>query len=108
METCPKDLGLLLNSRGQKQGLPWARLYHAPAPKFFTQNMFIPDEISCQDVWQQPFLLTVAYARGLQYWAEKLNLPESPDLHPLAGSVIELREKVKEHIVFTKWDIIWG
>ena len=40
-----------------------------------------------QDVRQQPFLLTVAYARGLQYWAEELNPPESPDSCPLAGSV---------------------
>ena len=39
---------------------------------------------------------------------EKLNLPENPDFHPLARSVIELRERVKEHVVFTKWDIIQG
>ena len=32
----------------------------------------------------------------------------TPDFHPLARSVIELRERVKEHIMFTKWDIIWG
>ena len=50
----------------------------------------------------------VAYARGLQYWAEKLNLPESPYLHPLAGSVVELRETVQEHVTFTNWDVVWG
>ena len=50
----------------------------------------------------------VAYARGLQYWAEELNLPESLDLHPLAGSVVELRETVQEHVTFTNWDILWG
>ena len=59
-------------------------------------------------MWQQPFLLTVAYARGLQYWVEKLNLPESPDFCPLVGGVIELREAVREHIMFTSWDILWG
>ena len=44
--------------------------------------------------------------RGLQYRAEKLNVPENPDFHPLVRSVIELRERVKEHVMFTKWDII--
>ena len=50
----------------------------------------------------------VTYARGLQYWAEELNLAESPDLCPLAGSVVELRETVQEHVTFTNWDILWG
>ena len=80
----------------------------SPAPKCLTQNMFLLDELSYQDVWQKPFLLTVAYAQGLQYWAEKLNPPESPDFCPLARSVIELRERVKEHILSTKRDIIQG
>ena len=57
-------------------------------------------------MWQQPFLLTVAYARGLQYWAEKLNLPDGSDFCPLVGSVIELKEMVKEHIVLTNWDLL--
>ena len=50
----------------------------------------------------------VTCARGLQYWAEKHNLPESPDFHPLAGGIVELREVVREHITFTNWDILWG
>ena len=50
----------------------------------------------------------MAYARGLQYWAEKLNLPKGPDLHPLVGSVVELRETVQEHVTFTNWDIFQG
>ena len=80
----------------------------SPAPKCLTQSVFIPDELSYQDVWQQPFLLTVPYAWGLQYWAERLNLPEDPDFCPLVRSVIQLREWVKEHVIFTKWDIIQG
>ena len=47
-----------------------------PTPKCLNRNAFLPDNLSYQDMWQQPFLLTVTYARGLQYWAEKLNLPE--------------------------------
>ena len=55
---------------------------------------------------QQPFLLTVAYARGLPYWVEKRNLAEGPNFCPLVGSVVELREMVKEHIVFTNWALL--
>ena len=36
------------------------------------------------------------------------NLPVDPDFHPLAKSVLELRERVKEHVVFTKQDVIQG
>ena len=70
--------------------------------------MFLLNELSYQDVQQQPFLLTVTYAQGLQYWVEKLNPPDSPDFCPLVRSVIELRERVREHIVFTKWDVVQG
>ena len=79
-----------------------------PASKCLTQNVFLPDELSYQDVWQQPFPLTVAYAQGLLYWVERLNLPVDPDFHPLVRSVIELRERVKEHVVFSKQDIVQG
>ena len=67
--------------------------------------MFLPNELSYQDVQQQPLLLNVAYAQGLQYWAEKLNLPENPDFCLLARSITQLREMVEEHIVFTDWNI---
>ena len=87
----------------------WGKIIPHPLPPSTSPGtMFLPDELSYQDVRQQPFLLTVAYAQGLQYWAEKLNPPENPDFHPLARSVTELRERVKEHVMFTKWDIIWG
>ena len=79
-----------------------------PAPKCLTLNVLLPDELSYQDVQQQPFLLTVAYAWGLQYWAEMLNLPVDPDFCPLVRSVLELKEMVKEHVVFSKKDIIQG
>ena len=69
-----------------------------PAPKFLNRNVFLLDELSYQDVQQQLTLLMIAYAKGLQYWAEKLNLPRSPDLCPLAGSVVELIETVQEYV----------
>ena len=70
--------------------------------------MFLPDVLSYQDVQQQSFLLMAAYAQGLQYWVERLNLPVDPDFCPLARSVLELRERVKKHIVFTKQYVIQG
>ena len=50
----------------------------------------------------------MAYVQGLQYLAEKLNPPADLDFHPLARSVLELRERVKEHVIFPKQDIIQG
>ena len=50
----------------------------------------------------------VTYARGLQYWVEKLNPPRSPDLCPLVGSVVELREAIQEHVTFNHWDVVQG
>ena len=50
-----------------------------PAPRCLNRNAFLPDDLSYQNVWQQPILLTMAYARGLQYWAEKHNPLENPD-----------------------------
>ena len=48
----------------------------------------------------------MAYAQELQYWAERFNLPADPYFWPLVRSVLELRERVKEHVVFTKQDVI--
>ena len=45
---------------------------------------------------------------GLQYWVEILNPPVDPDFCPLARSVLELKEMVEEHVVFSKKDIIQG
>ena len=79
-----------------------------PAPKCLTWNVFLPDELSYQDMQQHPFLLTVAYVQGLQYWVERLNLPVDPDFCPLVRSVLEFKERVKEHVVFSIKDVIQG
>ena len=71
-----------------------------PTPRSLNRNVFLPDELSYQDVQQQLVLLMIAYARSLQYWAEKQGLLRSPDLCPLAGSVVELQEAVREHVTF--------
>ena len=79
-----------------------------PDPKCLNRNTFLLDELSYQDVWQQLTLLMIAYARGLQYWEEKLNLPRSPNLCPLAGSGVELMEMVQEYVTFDHWDVVQG
>ena len=90
------------------EAFPGQRYTVPPAPKCITRNLFLPDDLSNQDIQQQPFLLTMAYTQGLQYWAEKFNPPANLDFHPLARSVLELMGSVKEHNVFSKWDIVWG
>ena len=79
-----------------------------PDPRCPTCSLFLPDDLSHQDVQQQPFLLTIAYAQGLQYWVEGLNLPADLDFCPLVRSVLELKERVKEHVVFSKQDVFQG
>ena len=71
------------------------------------RNAFLPDELSYQDVWQQLAPLTITYARSLQYW-EKQSLLRSQNLRPLAESVIELQEAVKEYVTFNHQDIVRG
>ena len=79
-----------------------------PALRSLDRNTFLPDELSYQDIWQQPALLMIAYARSLQCWAEKQSLPRSQNLHPLAKSVVELLEAVKEYVTFNHRDIVQG
>ena len=71
-----------------------------PALRSFDRNAFLLDNLSYQDMWQKLALLIIAYTRSLQYWAEKQSLPRSWNLHPLAESVIELWEAVKEYVTF--------
>ena len=71
----------------QAKGIPH------PAPKCLTWNVFLLDELSYQDV-MAAFSVNHRFAQGLQYWVERLNLPVDPDFHPLAQSVLELRERV--------------
>ena len=79
-----------------------------PVPKCLSRSAFILDELSYQNVHQQTTLLMSTYARGLQYWAEKFNLPRSADLCPLVGSIVELREAMREHVTFSHRDVVQG
>ena len=55
-----------------------------------------------------PCQITLAYARALQYWVEKVNLPVSGELCPLAMCVRELVWQVGRHITCDKQDILDG
>ena len=50
----------------------------------------------------------VAYAQGLQFWAEKANLPTQGQPCLLVGSVLELREDMKHYISFPDEAIFSG
>ena len=77
-----------------------------PTLRILDRNAFLPDDLSYQDMQQKPALLTMVYARSLQYWADKQSPLRSHNLHPLAESVIKLWEMVKEYITLNYLDII--
>ena len=78
----------------------------APTLRSLDRNAFLPDDLSYQDVQQKLALLTMAYARSLQYWVKKQSPLRSQNLHPLAESIVELWEEVKEYVTFNYRDII--
>ena len=69
---------------------------------------FLPERLEYQDVWQRPKLLTEAYCQCLQYWAEKVHPPVSPEVCPLVESVRELCWAMGEFITITTQDILEG
>ena len=50
----------------------------------------------------------MAYAKALQFWAEKANLPTEGQPCLLAGSIVKLREEMKCYVSFTDEDIFSG
>ena len=50
----------------------------------------------------------MAYAKALQFWVEKANLPTEGQPHLLAGSIVELREEMKCYISFSDEDVFSG
>ena len=56
----------------------------------------------------KPHQMTLAYAKVLQYWVEKVNLPVSGDPHPLARCVRELRQQVGRYITCNEQEILDG
>ena len=58
-----------------------------------------------RDIRELQWKKTVAYAKALQFWAEKANLPTQGQPCLLVGSIVELREEMKFSISFTDEDI---
>ena len=79
-----------------------------PAPRKLNRGAFYPKGLEYLDIRQRPTLLTVAYCRCLQHWAEKRHLPISPKAHPLAGSMRELLLAVGEFMHITARDVLEG
>ena len=97
--------------------LPWriskqhrVENYHQapPAPSCLHCKSFLPlsnSQFACWDIRELQWEKTVAYAKALQFWAEKANLPTWGKWCLLVGSVGELREEMKSYVSFTDEDI---
>ena len=88
----------------------WVENYHQapPAPLCLQWNSFLPlpnSKFTCQDIRELQQEKMVAYAKALQFWAEKANLPAQGQPHLLAGSIVELGEEMKHYVSFTDEDI---
>ena len=69
----------------------------------------LPDsKYTCQDIRELQQERTVAYARALQFWAEKAKLPTQGQPHLLVGSIMELREEMRCYVSFTDGDVLSG
>ena len=65
---------------------------------------FLPlpnSKFPCQDIRELQQEKMLAYAKALQFWVEKANLPTQGQPHLLAGSIVELREEMKCYVSFT-------
>ena len=49
---------------------------------------------------------TLAYAKALQYWAEKAQLPHAGQPHQLAACIKELRESTEPLMSFTDEEVL--
>ena len=63
---------------------------------------------ACWDIWELQWEKTVIYTQALQFWTEKADLPTRGKPCLLAGSVVELQEKVKCYVFFSDDDVFSG
>ena len=54
----------------------------------------------CWDIREEQLKKTIAYAQALQYWVEKSNLPMPGQPHLLVRCILELRERMEQHVSF--------
>ena len=79
-----------------------------PSPHMLDRGTYHLEKFAYQDVRQRPVLLTIAYARCLQHWVEKQNLPRNPDFCPWVESMRELHQTMQEFVSITYQDIMQG
>ena len=79
-----------------------------PSPWILDRGAFHPEKFTYQDVRQRQVLLTIAYARCLQHWAEKQNPLRNPDFHSWAECMRELQQTVQEFVNITYQDVMQG
>ena len=92
-------------------GMKEADLQAPPTPPCLHQQKFMPPAQSiyaCRDIREIPQEKAVAYARVLQHWAEKIDLPAGGRPCLLAKSVKELREEVKCYLSFSDEEVFHG
>ena len=65
-------------------------------------------KFTCQDIQELQREKIVTYAKALQFWVEKANLPTKGQPCLLVGSVVELREEMKCYISFSDKDVFSG
>ena len=63
---------------------------------------------TCRDIREIPQEKAVAYARALQHWVEKIDLPAGGRPCLLAESMKELREEIKYYLSFSNEEVFQG
>ena len=89
-------------------GMKEANLQAPPTPPCLCWQKFMPPAQSiyaCRVIREIPWEKAVAYARALQHWAEKIDLPAGGRPCQLAKSVKELREEVKCYLSFSDEEV---
>ena len=77
-----------------------------PAPQSLNRGAYILDSLTYQDARWQTTLLTIAYCWCLQAWVEKCNPPVNLNFCPLAESIRELRQAIREFMDITREDVM--
>ena len=103
-----EDQSVVLCTRGLPKDVPEWVYTAPPAPWVLDRGTFHPEKFTYQDVRQWPILLMIAYARCLQHWVEKWNLPKNPDFCPWMKCVRELWQTVQEFVNITYRDVMQG
>ena len=83
-------------------------LHCTSSPPDFGWRCLPSGKVAYQDVRQWPVLLTIAYTRCLQHWAEKHNPPRNLDFCPWVECVRDLWQTMWEFVNITYQDVMQG